>query len=155
MTEWSLRRILWTSGLVQVGYMLLVSFVSVPGPVSPDTLLLSGGSVGGLLAGVLLSRLPVGDRWSNGANFWDNAAGYGALAAILGTIIYFGVLAAYNLAVTWQVNGVFAPQIILTVEFIALLFHSGASFICGGIAGVLGLAAGNLLEDVRPGRRAT
>lgn len=155
MREWSLRRILWTSGLVQAGYMLLVSFVPLPVPVSPDALLVSSGTVGGLLAGVFLSRLPIGDRWSNGANFWDNAAGYGAVAAILGTIAYFSLLAVYNLAVTWQVNGVFAPQIVFALEFIMLLFHSGASFISGGLAGIVGLSTGNLLEDLRSDLRPT
>lgn len=155
MREWSLRRILWTSGVIQTAYMVLVSFISSPIPVSSDVLLLGGGGIGGLLTGVFLSRLRIGALWSSGANFWDNAAGYGAVAAILGTGCYFGLLTGYNLIATWQANGVFAPQIILSVEFIAFLFHSAASFLGGFVGGIAGLAVGNFVDDVMPDRRRT
>lgn len=155
MREWSLRRILWTSGFIQAAYMLLVSFTSSPIPVNSDVLLVGSGVIGGLLTGVFLSRLRIGDFWSNGANFWDNAAGYGAVAAILGTVCYFALLTGYNLVATWQANGVFAPQIVLSVEFVAFLFHSAVSFLGGFVGGIAGLAVGNFVDDVMPDRRHT
>lgn len=124
---------------------------------SADAVVLGGGAAGGFVVGALLSDLPVGGWHRDGAHGWENAVGYGTTAAAAGTVVYFALVAAYNLAATWYVRGVFAPQVVLAVSFGLLVFHLVFSLAAGFVGGYLGLVVGNLLtrggRAVRSGRR--
>jgi hypothetical protein len=120
------------------------------------TVLIAAGVVGGVVVGVMLSRLSlVGANWYEQGRYGrDEAAIYGAAAATAASLAFIVLIVLFNITRTYLNKGVFAPQIITSIGFMYGLFqvslNAFGGFLAGGIAHVLGgVTAGILPEEAQ------
>jgi hypothetical protein len=119
------------------------------GPALRAQLLVLTGVVGGVLAGGLLSRLPVGYRWTRIGYSWADVGYYAAVASLLATTVAFGALATVRFLRTWAATGVLAPLVVGVISLVRLggfvllagvggFFAGAVSFVCAnGVAALL------------------
>ena len=141
--RWSLGTVIVVAGVVQGMAMVAVDLLSVYLPVGVGAILAYSGLAGGVIAGVLLSRFPVGYDWRSGAYLYLDAALGGVGVNAIGVVGYFAVRSAETLIVIERTRGFWAPMI---VGGNYLWYFAGyliiGSFL-GPLGGAIGFFAGN------------
>lgn len=74
---------------------------------------------------------------------------YGGAAAGVSMTVYFLVLVAYNVFMTWETKGVFAPLIISALEFVYAILLIPIATLTGGVGGFVGQRLRQVTENLR------
>lgn len=134
----NVRYLIYAAALLQIGYMICVQVLSTVISVDIRSLHLAAGILGGTVVGIALTGKVPGITWPKKQFESVEAASYGAVAAVLGTVGFFVLVAGYGVASTLMRNGVFAPQIILTavgaIGLAYVVFHLVEGIIIGTVS---------------------
>lgn len=145
----------WIAGVV-VAALYVPALTATPGmvgqigtgPTLRAQLLASTGLVGGLVVGVLLSRVPLGYHWDRVGYSWFNAGYYAALASFVGTSVTFTALTVVQIVRIWAEMQVVAPLLIGVVTFTRLGGFVFLGVVGGFVAGASCFLLGNTVSVV-------
>lgn len=146
---WSIHWTVAVAALVQFGYLLASGVLATALSVEVIQLWVFSGLVGGLLTGVLISRVRFGVQWTYRGYSTIDAGVYGIAAAVLASVSFVLVLFAVNLLNTYVSKGFLAPLIFGSVFSVMALGNATVAAFSGFFGGSIGFNLGNLLSKRR------